>query len=119
MKSLGKMCFKIILKVTKNEDFTLSLEDIFFEKRQGGVKLIPPLLPTSRFRVKTVLVTIVANSEKMKMKKSQLPNFWKFHFPLQKMGWDWEGVESMRIHLKICILIFDSICKFLLDHFDF
>ena len=32
MKFSGKMCFKIILKVTKNHGFTLSLEVIFFEK---------------------------------------------------------------------------------------
>ena len=32
MKFSGKMCFKIILKVTKNQGFTLSLKDIFFEK---------------------------------------------------------------------------------------
>ena len=32
----------IILKVTKNQDFTLSLEDTFLEKSQGGrVKLRP------------------------------------------------------------------------------
>ena len=42
-----KMCVKIILKVTKNEGFTLSLEDTFFEKPQGGVKLIAPLLAAS------------------------------------------------------------------------
>ena len=35
MKFSGKMCVKIILKVTKNEGFTLSLEDTFFEKPQG------------------------------------------------------------------------------------
>ena len=35
------MCLKIILKVTKNQGFTLFLEDTFFEKPQGG-----------RFRVK-------------------------------------------------------------------
>ena len=29
------MCFKIILKVTKSQDFTLSLEDTCFEKPQG------------------------------------------------------------------------------------
>ena len=40
----------IILKVTKNQSFTLSLEDTFFETPQGGgVKLTP--LP-SRIRVK-------------------------------------------------------------------
>ena len=35
MKFSGKMCFKIILKVTKNQGFTLSLEDTFFEKTKG------------------------------------------------------------------------------------
>ena len=36
MKFSGKMCFKIILKVTKNQDFTLFLEDSFFKKPQVG-----------------------------------------------------------------------------------
>ena len=42
----------IILKVTKNQDFTLSLEDTFFEKPKGRgrVKLTPPC----RFRVKEI-----------------------------------------------------------------
>ena len=48
MKFSGKMCPKITLKVTKNEGFTLSLEDIFFEKPQGS-QIDPP----SRFRVKS------------------------------------------------------------------
>ena len=39
-----------MLKVTKNEGFTLSLEDTIFKKPQEGVKLTPP--PPSRFRVK-------------------------------------------------------------------
>ena len=43
MKFSGKMCFEIILKVTKNEGFTLSLEDTFFRKPHGGrVNLTPP-----------------------------------------------------------------------------
>ena len=53
MKFSGKMCLKIILKVTKNQGFTLSVEDAFFEKPQGGgwgVKLTPP--SPSSFRVK-------------------------------------------------------------------
>ena len=37
----------IILKVTKNQGFTFSLDDTFFEKPKGGVNLTP-----SRFRVK-------------------------------------------------------------------
>ena len=57
MKFSGKMCLKIILKATKNQGFTLSLEDTLFEKTTGGggVKLtrthIHPL--PSRFRVKS------------------------------------------------------------------
>ena len=43
------MCFKIILKVTKNQGFTLSLEDTFSEKPRGG-QIEPP--PPSPFRVK-------------------------------------------------------------------
>ena len=36
MKFSEKMCFKITLKVAKNQGFTLSLEDTFFKKPQGG-----------------------------------------------------------------------------------
>ena len=42
MKFSGKMYLKIILKVTKHQGFSLSLEDTLFEKPQGGVKLTPP-----------------------------------------------------------------------------
>ena len=40
-----------MLKVTKKQGFTLSLEDIFFEKPQGGVNLTPTP-PPGHFRVK-------------------------------------------------------------------
>ena len=36
MKFLGKICQKTMLNVTKNQSFTLSLEDTSFEKSQGG-----------------------------------------------------------------------------------
>ena len=36
MKFWGKMCLMIILKVTKKQSFTFSLEDTFIEKQQGG-----------------------------------------------------------------------------------
>ena len=36
MKFSGKMSLMIILKVTKNQGFTLSLGDIFSQKPQGG-----------------------------------------------------------------------------------
>ena len=45
MKFSGNMCFKIILKVTKNHGSTLSIEDTFFKKPQAGVNLTCPLLP--------------------------------------------------------------------------
>ena len=59
MQFSRKMCLKIILKVTKNQGFTISLEDTFFEKPQGGnggqTGLIIPLPPHpmfSHFRVR-------------------------------------------------------------------
>ena len=52
MKFSGKMHFKITLKVTKNQDSTLSVEGTFLKKPQevggGGVKLTP----TRHIRVK-------------------------------------------------------------------
>ena len=50
MKFSGNMCLNIILKVIKNQGFTVSLEDTFFEKPQGS-QIDPP----SRFRVKIPL----------------------------------------------------------------
>ena len=54
MRFSGKMRLKIILEVTKNQGFSLSLEDTFFEKpQQGGGRggqIDSP--PPSRFRVK-------------------------------------------------------------------
>ena len=37
MKYLGKMYLKVILKVTENQGFILTLVDTFFEKPQGFV----------------------------------------------------------------------------------
>ena len=42
MKFSGKMCLMIIIKVTKNHGFTLSLEDTFLEKPQGAGQIDPP-----------------------------------------------------------------------------
>ena len=36
MKIPGKMRLMIILKVTKNQGFTLSLEDAFWKNQRGG-----------------------------------------------------------------------------------
>ena len=44
MKFTGKMCFMIILKVTKNQHLNLSLEDTLFEKPQGD-QIDPPPHP--------------------------------------------------------------------------
>ena len=48
IKSSGKIFLKIILKIIKNEGFTIFLEDTFFEKPLEEIKLTPP---SSRFRV--------------------------------------------------------------------
>ena len=48
MKFSGKMLFMIILNVTKKEHSTLSLKNAFWEKPQGGVKLIHPAFVGSK-----------------------------------------------------------------------
>ena len=45
MKFSGKMCLKITLKVTKNQGFSLSLEDTLCEKTHGGQVALPPPPP--------------------------------------------------------------------------
>ena len=42
MKFSGKMWPIIILKITKNQGFTLSLEDTFFEEPRGESNWLPP-----------------------------------------------------------------------------
>ena len=44
MKFSEKICLMIMLKVTKNQGFTLSLEDTLFEKPQEGEGQIGPAL---------------------------------------------------------------------------
>ena len=41
MKFSGKMCLKIVLKVTTNQGFTISLEDTFFRNTTGGGQTDP------------------------------------------------------------------------------
>ena len=45
MRFSRKMCFKTILKVNKNQGFTLSLEDSFFKKTRGKLeeKMMQPV----------------------------------------------------------------------------
>ena len=55
MKFSDKMWLMIMLKVTKNQDFILSSEDIFLEKPQGGQRVQIDPLPhpaLSLFRLK-------------------------------------------------------------------
>ena len=49
MKFLGKMSLMIILKVTKEQGFTLSLEDTVFEKPEGGCQVEPTPPPFQPF----------------------------------------------------------------------
>ena len=48
------MCHTIILKVTKNQAFTLSLEDTISEKSQGG-QIDPPLPAVLGLKMKLFL----------------------------------------------------------------
>ena len=48
MRFSGNMCFKIISKVTKNQGFTLTLEDKFFEKPQGDQFDLPRQIRVNR-----------------------------------------------------------------------
>ena len=47
----------IVLKATKNHDFTVSLKNTFLEKPQGGVKLTPLYLNLLRISFKIYDVT--------------------------------------------------------------
>ena len=49
MKNSENMWLMTILKVTKNQGFTLSLEDTFLEKPQGGGGWNWPSLPFKEF----------------------------------------------------------------------
>ena len=60
MKFSGKMCFKIILKVTKNQGSTLSMEDTFFKKLPMGGGSIWPLLPFPPSPPRHIRVKLVA-----------------------------------------------------------
>ena len=44
MKFSGKMCLVVMLKATKKQGLTLSIENAVSEKPQGGVRLTTPSL---------------------------------------------------------------------------
>ena len=75
MKFSGKMYRMIILKVTKKQGSTLSLEDTFFEKPQEVGGQIEP--PSSRFRVKNLLLFTDNLSTKLQHRFFSM-NFVKF-----------------------------------------
>ena len=60
MKFSRKTCLKIILKITKNQSFFLSLEDTLFEKPQWRGSQIdpPPSSPAVLGLSKTFLITV-------------------------------------------------------------
>ena len=67
MKFSGKICFKIVLKVTKYQSFNLSLEHTFFEKPQGGSQIdLPPFPSPAVLGLKEHPIKIIS-SKKMKM----------------------------------------------------
>ena len=63
MKFSGNLCLMIILEVTKNQGFIISLEDTFFEKPQGGRGVSncpPPLSPLAILGLSSVSCEIVS-----------------------------------------------------------
>ena len=58
MKCSRKMSLKIILKVTKKQSFTLSLEDTIFEKPQRGSNRT-----LCRFRAKELIFELINKTE--------------------------------------------------------
>ena len=95
MKFSGKMCFKIILQVTKKQGFTISLGDTFFEKPQGGDQFVPP--PPRQIRVKGLSVA----------KSCIRPQSAHFTFFMNFMGVDLYqllATESYQRALSTCFL---------------
>ena len=81
----GKMWLMIILKVTKHQGFTLSLEDTFSEKPQGGIKLSslpsPSLLRVKRERILWIWLCILQYISRFPTKllvKLRFEDFWIF-----------------------------------------
>ena len=85
MKFSGKMWLMIILKVTKHQGFTLSLEDAFSEKPQEGIKLSslpsPNLLRIKRERTLWIWLCILQDILRFPTKllvKLRFEDFWIF-----------------------------------------
>ena len=72
----------IILKATKNQGFTPSLEDTFLEKSQGGVKLPPPKafsgLNRSATRESTCIYQFITINVYMRSLTIMFIIFWDF-----------------------------------------
>ena len=72
------MCLKIILKVTKNQGFTLFLEDAIFEKPQrmgeggGQIDPLPPPSPAVLGLIKCEINLILTCSESCVIEKQNL-----------------------------------------------
>ena len=77
MKFSGKMCLKIILKVTKSQGFSLSLEDTLFEKPHGGQVALPP----PPFPAPAVLGLISFFTAKMQSSNFYLELYFVIEFP--------------------------------------
>ena len=64
MKFSRTIWLSIILKVTKNQGFTLSLEETFLEKLQGGDQIEPP----THLRVNISLQKSIQSQQKKALK---------------------------------------------------
>ena len=111
MKFSGKMCFKIILKVTKNQGSTLSREDTFFIKSQeGGINLIPPGILGLREKKEkfSVKIRFIGSLSETNLIKNLQHNSDKclLTFPNQISVLDWHLDQSLLIILLILIFLF-------------
>ena len=80
MNFSGKMWLMIILKVPKNQDLTLSLEDVFLKKPKVGLKLTPPPPSPSLSMGLLSLSKVNSNNEPQPLKqipKSISKRVWK------------------------------------------
>ena len=98
MKFSGMMWLMIISKVTKKQSFTLSLEDTFFDKPQGGGSNWPP----SHFKVKEVHQSYIFS----KMLPYQTTELFKYWCPIEFVYAYQVNTSSTRAGISFHILNF-------------
>ena len=87
MKFSGKMWPIIILKVTKNQDFTLSIEERFFERPQEVSQIDCPPPPPALPSIAVLELIILPHCNKISEPYlSPVLNYWTWAKPPLKIG---------------------------------